>query len=221
MRIRLLGLAAALLAIVVGTMPVSADSGQFNPPKRYYLSLGDSVAFGFQRDKVASELAAHSYSPADFPGFTSAFGDRMRAVDPQLTVVDYACPGESTKRVGCIYPAGWAVVLDLGSAVGSRSRARSLCVRGRPGSPTAYRSTRGWGPSALNSPMFFVDSSGRRSDRSKPKRVFARLPPSVNKLETPGSDMSPLTITVWSVVPLIGPTPLRLTNQSRMLGLSS
>ena len=42
-------------------------------------------------------------------------------------------------RVGCNYPARWAVALELRSAVGSRSRARSLCVRARPGSTMACR----------------------------------------------------------------------------------
>jgi len=96
MRIRLLGLAAAGLAVVVGTTPASADSGKFNPPKQYYLSLGDSLAFGYQQDKLIAEFTAGTYSPSDFPGYTYAFGDLMRAVDPGLTVVDYGCPGETT-----------------------------------------------------------------------------------------------------------------------------
>jgi len=96
MRIRLLGLVAAAVAVAVGAMPVSADSAIFNPPKQYYLSLGDSLAFGFQNDRFVSELASGTYSPAHFPGYTYAFGDHMRTVDPRLNVVDYGCPSEST-----------------------------------------------------------------------------------------------------------------------------
>ena len=101
MRVRLLGLAAAGMAaagmaVVVGTTPASADSGKFNPPKQYYLSLGDSLAFGYQQDKLITEFFSGRYSPSDFPGYTYAFGDLMRAVDPRLTVVDYGCPAETT-----------------------------------------------------------------------------------------------------------------------------
>ena len=101
MRVRLLGLAAAGMAaagmaVVVGTTPASADSGKFNPPKQYYLSLGDSLAFGYQQDKLITEFFSGTYSPSDFPGYTYAFGDLMRAVDPRLTVVDYGCPAETT-----------------------------------------------------------------------------------------------------------------------------
>ena len=101
MRVRLLGLAAAGMAaagmaVVVGTTPASADSGKFNPPKQYYLSLGDSLAFGYQQDKFFAEFTSGTYSPSHFPGYTYAFGDLMRAVDPKLTVVDYGCPAETT-----------------------------------------------------------------------------------------------------------------------------
>jgi len=89
-------MAAAGMAVVVGTTPASADSGKFNPPKQYYLSLGDSLAFGYQQDKLITEFFSGTYSPSDFPGYTYAFGDLMRAVDPRLTVVDYGCPAETT-----------------------------------------------------------------------------------------------------------------------------
>jgi hypothetical protein len=47
--------AATVLAVAAATIPVSAASERFTPPKRYYLSLGDSLAFGYQRDKLAIE----------------------------------------------------------------------------------------------------------------------------------------------------------------------
>jgi hypothetical protein len=72
MRVRLLGLAAAGMAaagmaVVVGATPASADSGKFNPPKQYYPSVGDSLAFGYQSDKFITEFFSGTYSPSDFP----------------------------------------------------------------------------------------------------------------------------------------------------------
>jgi hypothetical protein len=41
--------AVACLALAVSTGDVAGQSAtRFNPPKRYYLALGDSLAFGFQ-----------------------------------------------------------------------------------------------------------------------------------------------------------------------------
>src|ERR1700693_73341 len=96
MLFRLLTLVVAVVAAVIGTVPASASSTQFNPPKKYYLSLGDSVAFGYHRDKLQSEVVRGTYSTGNFPGYTYAFGADLQSVRPALTVVDYGCPGETT-----------------------------------------------------------------------------------------------------------------------------
>jgi lysophospholipase L1-like esterase len=96
MRARVLAALVAALAAVIGGVPVSADSLQFNPPKDFYMSLGDSVAFGFQHDKFFSELLAGTYSPSNFPGYSYPFGADMQVLRPGLHVVDYGCPGETT-----------------------------------------------------------------------------------------------------------------------------
>lgn len=105
MKVRLLAIGIAVLAAVLGASPAAASTTKFNPPKNYYLSLGDSLAFGYQRDLLQSELRAGTYTPTDFPGFTYRFGAAMQAVDPSLTIVDFGCPGETTASytVGCAF----------------------------------------------------------------------------------------------------------------------
>lgn len=135
MRARFLALIVAVVAAVVGTVPASASSSHFNPPKRYYLSLGDSVAFGFQHDKFYFELASGTYSPASFPGYTYAFGADLQAVRPALTVVDYGCPGETTVSytIGCFFQDGFGIALHDGYAGKSQEQAALGFLRAHPG----------------------------------------------------------------------------------------
>jgi lysophospholipase L1-like esterase len=96
MRTRLLAVLVAALAAVIGGVPASATSPQFNPPKQFYLSLGDSVAFGYQNDKFFSELVGGTFSPSNFPGYSYPFGADMQQLRPGLHVADFGCPGETT-----------------------------------------------------------------------------------------------------------------------------
>jgi hypothetical protein len=96
MHTRLFAVLVAALAAVMGGVPASGASPTFNPPKQFYLSLGDSVAFGYQDAKFKAEVLAGTYSPSDFPGYTYRFGAAMQQLRPGLNVVDYACPGETT-----------------------------------------------------------------------------------------------------------------------------
>ena len=125
MRVRFLTLVVAVAATIIGTVPASAASTQFNPPKKYYLSLGDSVAFGYQRDKLFSEVSGGTYSPANFPGYTYAFGADMQAVRPALTVVDYGCPGETTVSytISCFFQDGLKIPLHDSYAGQSQEQA--------------------------------------------------------------------------------------------------
>lgn len=72
-------------------LPVVAARGA-TPPQRYYLALGDSIAYGIQPTK--SKPGAR---PSDFrTGYVDVFAARLRKLRPGLRVVNYACPGEST-----------------------------------------------------------------------------------------------------------------------------
>src|SRR5215472_15950478 len=79
----------------------------FDPPKSYYLSLGDSLAYGFQSFKFAEGLPPSAYNT----GYTDVFAARLQQIRPGIITVNYGCPGESTESFistnppsdGCIW----------------------------------------------------------------------------------------------------------------------
>jgi lysophospholipase L1-like esterase len=74
----------AVLGLGVATSSASA------PPRRYYLALGDSIAYGFQPAKVGLPPSRVK------TGYVDVVATRLRALAPKLRVVNYGCPGEST-----------------------------------------------------------------------------------------------------------------------------
>jgi len=91
------------LAVVIGSLLIAGlaaptvQAANFNPPKHYYLALGDSNAFGAQLGKFFQELSTGTYDPASFnTGYVDDFATRMRTIDPQLETVNLSCPAEST-----------------------------------------------------------------------------------------------------------------------------
>jgi lysophospholipase L1-like esterase len=91
-------LALLLSSLLVFSSTVAADDdGHFNPPKHYYLALGDSLAFGFQRGKFQQEIASSSYDPASFnTGYVDDFAAMLRGIRPHSQVVNFSCAGETT-----------------------------------------------------------------------------------------------------------------------------
>jgi lysophospholipase L1-like esterase len=81
--------------------------GNFAPPKAFYLSLGDSTAFGLQWDRVYEMLDAGTYSPDAFnTGYTDVLAARMRRLRPDQQMVNMSCPGEDTNTMingGCFW----------------------------------------------------------------------------------------------------------------------
>ena len=85
---------------------VSQAPPKFNPPRKYYLALGDSLAFGFQFSIynqhypfVSPELFNH--------GYVDEFGHMLEGLKPELQTVNFACPGERTRTFIdgiCPYP---------------------------------------------------------------------------------------------------------------------
>jgi lysophospholipase L1-like esterase len=95
----------AVLAML-GLVPTAAAAAPcpgpvFDPPKRYYLALGDSIGYGFQTHKALAGLGPEAFDT----GYVDLFADRLRDVRPRVTVVNYSCPGESTTsfRVSCVW----------------------------------------------------------------------------------------------------------------------
>ena len=84
---------ALATTVMTGITSVEAQSEKFNPPKQYYLALGDSIAYGFQRSKYDAGLPASAFDT----GYVDRFAARLRLIQPGLRVVNYSCPGESTR----------------------------------------------------------------------------------------------------------------------------
>ena len=92
---RLYALLAALIAILVSTAPAVAASGQFQAPRKYYLALGDSLAYGYQDAKFQAEfpnVAAASFDT----GYVDGFAASIHVLRPDVGVVNFGCPGETT-----------------------------------------------------------------------------------------------------------------------------
>jgi lysophospholipase L1-like esterase len=87
-------LCALVLVFVVAEIAAHAQNlpAKFSPPKTYYLALGDSITYGYQAFKAQANQPPSAYNT----GFVDAFGIRLRQIRPNITVINYGCPGEST-----------------------------------------------------------------------------------------------------------------------------
>jgi lysophospholipase L1-like esterase len=95
---------ALLLSGAVLTLDAAAQTGAATP-QRYYLALGDSIAYGIQPAKVRARLPPSGFDT----GYVDVFAARLRALTPKIQVVNYGCPGESTKTFiagGCPWLTG-------------------------------------------------------------------------------------------------------------------
>jgi lysophospholipase L1-like esterase len=96
-------LVVAFLGAIV--LPSAGQREQFNPPKRYYLALGDSITYGYQAWKADAGLPPSAFNT----GYVDVFGARLRQIRSDLTIVNYGCPGESTTTF-IIGPCVWTEV---------------------------------------------------------------------------------------------------------------
>ncbi len=135
MRARIVvGLATCLVALV-GTPPASAAASATGPPGQYYLSLGDSLAFGYQNARFQAEVAGGTYSPDTFPGYTYRFGEALQEIEPGLQVVDYGCPGETTVSftTACAFQDVGGFALHDGYPGQSQEEAAIAFLQAHPG----------------------------------------------------------------------------------------
>jgi lysophospholipase L1-like esterase len=80
--------------VLLTALGASAASGPvYRAPQAYYLALGDSMAYGIQPAKVSAGLPPSGFHT----GYVDVFAARLRALAPKIRVVNYGCPGESTK----------------------------------------------------------------------------------------------------------------------------
>jgi hypothetical protein len=91
--------ASAMLALPVAA--AAARPAHFDPPKRYYLALGDSIGYGFQTSKALAGLPPQAFNT----GYVDLFSARLRHLRPGITTVNFSCPGESTMSFSA--PCTW------------------------------------------------------------------------------------------------------------------
>ena len=127
-RIIACALGAALLAspAALGQTPRPV----FAPPQRYYLALGDSLAYGIQPARFEAGLPPSGFDT----GYVDVFARALRTLAPGLRVVNYGCPGETTvtfARGGCPWLAGGRPLHD--EFRGAQLRAALAFLRAHPG----------------------------------------------------------------------------------------
>src|SRR5579872_5897616 len=100
-----------LIGALAGHTPAGAAGTVYSPPGKYYLALGDSLAFGYQQAKVAALVkATGTADPNAFnTGYVDDFSRMLQAIDPGIQTVNLGCPGATSGEVassaGCTtYP---------------------------------------------------------------------------------------------------------------------
>lgn len=115
------------ISAVIAVAGVMASGVWAAPASAPYVSLGDSLAFGYQPNLVANG----DFNPADYRGYAEDYA----AMHPHLHVVNFGCSGETTETLingGCPgllsglplhqpYPQGMS---QLGAAVAYLSQHR-------------------------------------------------------------------------------------------------
>jgi lysophospholipase L1-like esterase len=127
------GLVAALVLVagIVAAPAVASETPvRRNPPLPTYLSLGDSLGFGFQ-NTLAGTLPTI--------GYTGAVAERLQEVRralglrPDLTVVNLSCPGETTTSM-IARPCRYGLMAPLHDDYeGSQLDAAVAYLQDRPG----------------------------------------------------------------------------------------
>jgi lysophospholipase L1-like esterase len=107
---RVAAILTLVLSFTAGANSIAyADSPpKFNPPKSYYLSLGDSLGFGYQQAVFNAELPDGVPAAAFDHGYTDVFAAQLNAIRPGIEAVNLSCPGETARTMvagGCPYSA--------------------------------------------------------------------------------------------------------------------
>ena len=132
---------AGILLVLVLAVPSTAWAGThpkpiFTPPRHYYLSLGDSLGFGLQLNKLFALLDAGTYTPDAFnTGYTDDFARRLHRIRPDQQVENLSCPAETTDTMidgGCGFTTGFGLALHVDYA-GSQLDAAVAFLRAHRG----------------------------------------------------------------------------------------
>jgi len=109
MRVRIAAICVAVLTLVAGALPAAAAPGQYQAPRKYYLALGDSLAYGFEQTKFGAGATAQTFDT----GYVDDFARAIHGLRPDVGVTNYGCPGETTSSYfgGCAWHALYGLPL--------------------------------------------------------------------------------------------------------------
>jgi lysophospholipase L1-like esterase len=200
MRFPVLVLGATVLVVLAGTATGCGGSGSASPrPKSYYLALGDSIAYGFQPTKAPGTRAS-----AFDTGYVDVLAARLRRLSPQIKVVNYGCPGESTvtfSHGGC---SGIADGFKLHDAYhGAQLRAAESFLRAHAGEVSPITLTL-WGNDWL--PLLLDNCQGKAACvRAQGPRTIAaigaRLTAILKRLRAAAPDATIIVTGAWDIDP--------------------
>jgi lysophospholipase L1-like esterase len=91
-----------VFVILLTKATANGQGERFNPPKQYYLAVGDSIAYGYQASKARAGLPASKFNT----GYVDVLTVQLQQIQPRLTAVNYGCPGETTTTFiegGCMW----------------------------------------------------------------------------------------------------------------------
>lgn len=85
-----------LVALSVAALPqegmAASPQPMYTPPQQYYLSLGDSLAYGTQQYKAVPGVAESAFNT----GYTNDFAAMLAHLRPTIQTVNLACDGATT-----------------------------------------------------------------------------------------------------------------------------
>lgn len=107
MRLRGIAFVISLVGVFIGTLSAAAAPGEYQAPRMFYLALGDSLAYGFEQAKFPAPASAFD------TGYVDDFASSIHGLRPDVQVVNYGCPGETTTSysVACAWHATFGLPL--------------------------------------------------------------------------------------------------------------
>jgi lysophospholipase L1-like esterase len=151
----LLGMAIPVVLAVAGTATSGTSQRPvYQTPQRYYLALGDSMAYGFQPTKANAGAPPSGFNT----GYVDVFAARLRKLSPKIQVVNYGSPGDSTvtfAQGGCPALADGIKLHD--AFRGPQLRAAQSFLRAHPGKVSPITVTL-WGGD-----LFPLSARGKRA----------------------------------------------------------
>jgi lysophospholipase L1-like esterase len=118
LKLRFITLLSTAALFILSATPATASTQKFDPPKSFYLALGDSLAFGFQQAKFLANLPTENPSVFN-TGYVDDFSTMLQTFKPAIRTVNFGCPGETSVSfiVGpCVYAQHFQLHNSYGTA---------------------------------------------------------------------------------------------------------